>query len=268
MHSCVTFSCPAGTIDFSVTYILLTFSCWDCIEVMLLLPPGVTSGDRLSIRNLQKWSSANVLVRMGISYRVEKLPLPLTEVVPHDLWAILVLWALKSYFHFYIFFIPLTLIVHFSGSAGLWDPGISLSVAAIWLHCSPVKHPSLLLGVSKNSIGQPGTAAGKIERGCKRQYDQSRQEASVSVLAAQWANSETSEKRSGWSACSKKQRSSSNFIFLNWRSDQKLASDSGKRLPLRSVDFGSVLQICSTFGNQNNFWCCLFLLASQIPRFC
>lgn len=92
----------------------------------------------------------------------------------------------------------------FSGSAGLWDPGISFSVAAIQLHRSPVKHPSLLLGVGKNSVGQPGTTAGKIESGCKRQHDQSRQGASVSVQAGQWANSETSEKRSGRSAYSKK----------------------------------------------------------------
>lgn len=92
MHSCVTFSCPAGAIGFSVTYILLTFSCWDCIEVMLLLPPGVTSGDtgfRIAI-----YRNADVLGRTGISNRAESLPLPLTEVVPHGPWAISVWWAL------------------------------------------------------------------------------------------------------------------------------------------------------------------------------
>lgn len=224
MHSCVTFSYPAGTIGFSVTYILLTFSCWDCIEVMLVLPPGVPSGDRLSNRNLQKWSPADVLGRTGISYRVEKLALLLAEVVPPS-WFMSnfsLVGPLKLFPLLYILYCS-HLDCTFSGSAGLWDPEISFSAAAIRLHRSPVKHLSLLLGVGKNSVGRPGTAAGKIERGSKRQHDQSRQGASVSVRAGQWANSKTSEKHSSRSAYSKKQLSSSNVIFLNWWSDQKPA---------------------------------------------
>lgn len=94
MHSCVTLSYPAGTIGFSVMHILLTFSCWDCIEVMLLLPSRVASGDGHSNCNLQKWSPADFLGRTEISYQLERLTVSLAEVIPTDSWTISVRWAL------------------------------------------------------------------------------------------------------------------------------------------------------------------------------
>lgn len=98
MHSCVTFSYPAGTTVFSVTYILLTFSCWDCIEVLLAFPPGVTSGDRLLNHNLQKWYPVDIHPLTGwrnYPCHSQRWVAPHDFVKsPHDLWAISVWWAL------------------------------------------------------------------------------------------------------------------------------------------------------------------------------
>lgn len=204
MHSCVTFSYPAGTIGFSVTYISLTFSCWSCIEVTLLLPPRVTSGDRLLNRIYRNCLLQKAWGGWGSLREYRNYPCNLQR------WPLIICEQFQSggpfktisMFIYTLHDFPLDYTFQwFCRAVRSRDFFIGSSIR---LHCSPVKHPSLPLGVGRNSVGQTGTQSGKTERGCKKHHDQSRQVASISLQAGQWANSEASEKRSGQSAYSKK----------------------------------------------------------------
>lgn len=217
MHSCVTFSYPAGTTVFSVTYILLTFSCWDCIEVVLAFPPGVTSGNRLLYHNLQKWYPVDIHPPTGWrNYPCHS-----------QRWSLMICEQFQPGGPFktisiFIYSSPL--------SSWLYIQWLCMAVRSRDLFFSSSHSASLL--PCKTSVSSPGSRQ-KQHRAtrnntrknwaCKRQHDQSRQGASISVQVCWWANSTTSEKCNGQSAYSKNWLSSSNIIFLNRGPDQKPA---------------------------------------------